>query len=264
MRSRRGAGPLLAAALVLLVVTLPATVAGPAVLPPATYIRFLSGLSIPTLAPGSSELFQFTVTNPLPATMTSVVLSFGVYAFNAYPGNATGPVPAGEAPTFSGTGAPPSPTVSIAIGTLAVGGSYGSPGSVGLAVAAPAGAPQGTYAVRTSLTFSSGGSPYVLESRGYFSAAAWANATSAPNAPSTLNASRLGVSGVIPESAGTGPVEPVPARARGRPRRRARARCGRGLLGRPPTSRAEVRGERGPPPSQADTALGNKRTSDGD
>jgi hypothetical protein len=264
VRSRRGAGPLLAAALVLLVVTLPATVAGPAVLPPATYIRFLSGLSIPTLAPGSSELFQFTVTNPLPATMTSVVLSFGVYAFNAYPGNATGPVPAGEAPTFSGTGAPPSPTVSIAIGTLAVGGSYGSPGSVGLAVAAPAGAPQGTYAVRTSLTFSSGGSPYVLESRGYFSAAAWANATSAPNAPSTLNASRLGVSGVIPESAVLVRSNPFPL-ALGVVLAGALVLAAVGgywAVRRRPGPRSGA--SAAPPPSQADTALGNKRTSDGD
>ncbi|MCI4370907.1 MAG: hypothetical protein L3J81_06235, partial [Thermoplasmata archaeon] len=253
-----------AAALVLLVVTLPATVAGPAVLPPATYIRFLSGLSIPTLAPGSSELFQFTVTNPLPATMTSVVLSFGVYAFNAYPGNATGPVPAGEAPTFSGTGAPPSPTVSIAIGTLAVGGSYGSPGSVGLAVAAPAGAPQGTYAVRTSLTFSSGGSPYVLESRGYFSAAAWANATSAPNAPSTLNASRLGVSGVIPESAVLVRSNPFPL-ALGVVLAGALVLAAVGgywAVRRRPGPRSGA--SAAPPPSQADTALGNKRTSDGD
>jgi hypothetical protein len=264
VRSRRGAGPLLAAALVLLVVTLPATVAGPAVLPPATYIRFLSGLSIPTLAPGSSELFQFTVTNPLPATRTSVVLSFGVYAFNAYPGNATGPVPAGEAPTFSGTGAPPSPTVSIAIGTLAVGGSYGSPGSVGLAVAAPAGAPQGTYAVRTSLTFSSGGSPYVLESRGYFSAAAWANATSAPNAPSTLNASRLGVSGVIPESAVLVRSNPFPL-ALGVVLAGALVLAAVGgywAVRRRPGPRSGA--SAAPPPSQADTALGNKRTSDGD
>jgi len=142
VRSRRPAALLVVAALLLIVAAAPPAVGAPPSLPPATYIRFLSNLTMPTLAPGASGPVEFSVTDPLPLPLASVVLTLGVYAFNAYPGNATGPVPAGEAPQFTGSGAATSDSVSIPIGALPSGAVYSSPGSVGLSVAAPPGAPQ--------------------------------------------------------------------------------------------------------------------------
>jgi hypothetical protein len=264
VRSRRPAAPLVVAALLLIVAAAPPAVGGPPSLPPATYIRFLSNLTMPTLAPGASGPVEFSVTDPLPLPLASVVLTLGVYAFNAYPGNASGPVPAGEAPQFTGSGPAASDFVSIPIGALRSGAVYASPGSVGLSVAAPAGAPQGTFAVRTSLTFTCNGSSYVLESRGFFSASAWANATSVPGTPSSLNASRLGVSGILPESAVLVRSNPFPvalAVVLGGAVVLA-ALGGYWAVRRRPGSRSGAKA--GPPPSQAETAFGKSRTSEGD
>jgi hypothetical protein len=264
VRSRRPAALLVVAALLLIVAAAPPAVGAPPSLPPATYIRFLSNLTMPTLAPGASGPVEFSVTDPLPLPLASVVLTLGVYAFNAYPGNATGPVPAGEAPQFTGSGAATSDSVSIPIGALPSGAVYSSPGSVGLSVAAPPGAPQGTFAVRTSLTFTYNGSSYVLESRGFFSASAWANATSVPGTPSSLNASRLGVSGILPESAVLVRSNPFPvalAVVLGGAVVLA-ALGGYWAVRRRPGSRSGAKA--GPPPSQAETAFGKSRTSDGD
>jgi hypothetical protein len=239
--------------------------AAPPVLPIALDGRFLTGLQMPTLAPGTSGGLEFLVGDPLGARMTDVVLSFSVYAFNAYPGNATGPVLAGSAPTFSGAGTSNGSTVMVPLGTLQPQAPpFACPGNVSMLVSAPSGAAQGTYAVRSSLTFLTNGTNYVLESRGYFSAAQWESATGAPGAESSLNLSRLGVSGVIPDSAVLVRSNPFPlalAIVLGGALVLA-AVGGYWAVRRRPGSTSGARA--GPPPNQAETALGKSRTSDGD
>jgi hypothetical protein len=232
--------------------------------PIATWGRFLTGIAMPTLAPGGSGVVAFSVQDPLGVAITGVVLTLGVYGFNAYPGNATGPVPT-NGPTFSGAGVAPSDSVTLSVGGLTPNGtSYSSPGTVSLVVDAPSGAPQGTYAVRTSLAFVAGGSSYLLESRGFFTAAEWASATAPPGAPSTLNVSRLGVSGVIPETGVLVRSNPFPVAL-------SVVLAGAVVLAavggywavrRGPRSRSGARA--GPPPNQAETAFGNRRSNDGD
>ena len=123
--------------------------------------RFLSNLSAPTLAPGASGTLSFTVSNPLAGALSDVVLTLQVYGFNAFPGNATGPLPSAGASLFSGVGSNGSAQV-LSIGTIGPGGSYSAPGNTSVAVSAGSSAPSGTYAIRTSLAFTIGGVGYRL------------------------------------------------------------------------------------------------------
>lgn len=172
----------------------------PPVLPVADGARAVSNITAPSLAPGSAGSISLDVLDPLPSPIASVVLTLEVYAFNAYPGNATGAVPpaavefaAANGATLNGTGS----ELQYRWNSLDPGASVG--------VEAPfdtqSGAPQGTYAVRTSLEFIAGNLTYRFESRGYFSAAVWDAATALPGGGSTLNLSQLAVSGVLPETA---------------------------------------------------------------
>ncbi len=171
-------------------------------LPASDFGAFLEGLAAPTLAPGTSGEVTFTLHDPLPVALSSIVVNVAVYAFNAYPGNATGPVP-GASVALAGAG--PS-GVNRTLAALAPGASA----SLGVGVAASSAAPQGTYAVRTAVAFTANGTGYRLESRGYFAASAWAAATSGPNGTTQLNVSRLGVSGVVPETAVLVRANPFP------------------------------------------------------
>ena len=198
---RRTRGYLLAPLVVVLLVGLVAPVAGASSYPPlpvALDRDFLGNLSAPSLAPGNSGSLRFTVSDPLPGPISAVRLTLEVYAFNAFPGNATSTVPLAGAPvlttaTSSGAGA------NVSIGSLDPGRTYA--GSVGVTTASST--PDGAFAVRTALAFTlaSNGTAYRLESRGWFSAATWAAATTGPNGSTTLNLSVLGVSGVTPETA---------------------------------------------------------------
>jgi hypothetical protein len=158
---------------------------------------FLSNLTGPDLAPGNTGSITFLVADPSSfAPMTSVTLTLEVYAFNAFPGNATSTVasagtPVLVTPTSSGTGA------NLSLTPLNP-GHYDS-GSVGVATASDT--PAGTFAVRTALSFVANGTSYRLESRGWFTASVWAAATQLPNGSATLNLSVLGVSGVTAETA---------------------------------------------------------------
>ena len=164
---------------------------------PLAYDRgFLGNLSAPSLTPGSSGSISFSVGNPTATAVSGAGLTLQVYAFNAFPGNATSTVTVAGAPVLT-FGSASGGSVSVAIGSLASGGVYRS--SIGVQTSASS--PSGTFAVRTSLSFQQNGTSYLLESRGWFTAGQWDNATELPNGSATLNLSRLGVSGVLPETA---------------------------------------------------------------
>lgn len=174
--------------------------AAPPVLPVGTSDGLLSGLAAPALAPGGSGSISFVLTDTLAGPITSISLTFELYAFAAYPGGTTSGLPAGGSPEFSGMGANGSAVV-VPIARLAASGSFGAPGNLSLPFSVPASAPSGTFAIRAELTFQQGAQSFRLASRGYFSSAVWANGTELANGTPTVNASRLGVSGVLPETA---------------------------------------------------------------
>jgi len=190
----------LAVALALVALTAvssPAEAAGYPPLPLAFDGTFLSNLSAPDLTPGSSGALTFQVADPASfAPMSAVTLTLDVYAFNAFPGNASSSVSSAGAPVLV------TPTTSGAFANLSLPsltpGTHVD-GSVDVATTASTSA--GTYAVRTSLSFLANGTVYRLESRGWFTARLWAAATELPNGSLTLNLTVLGVSGVTAETA---------------------------------------------------------------
>ncbi len=133
--------------------------------------------------------------DPLNLTLQAPALSLRIYAFNPTAGSGDGALPAGDTPSL---GNPPAGAleVNLTLPLLAPGAAANF--SVGVAV--PSGAPDGIYAVRIALQFAAAGQNYLLESRGFFSATQWAQATQSANGTPTLNATRLGVSGVIAET----------------------------------------------------------------
>jgi hypothetical protein len=185
---------------VLLSVPLPISAAATPYPPlPIEYGRQLVGnLSAPSLNPGSSGTISFSVANPLAGSIDAVTLTLGVYAFNGFPGNATSSVPVAGAPILS-TPSASGASVNVTVGNLAPGQvDHGS-----VEVETSSSTPAGTFAVRTAVSFASAsnGTVYRLESRGWFSAALWSAATELPNGSTTLNLTKLGVSGVTPETA---------------------------------------------------------------
>jgi len=130
-------------------------------------------------------------------------------------------------------------------------------------VATSATTPSGTYAVRTALRFVANGSEFVLESRGWFTANAWAAATAGVGGALSLNVSALGVSGVSPETSVlvsssnlTTAIWAVLAASL------VLIGLAAWLYFRPPKSRSGVRND--PVDIQAPSAFGKSRTSDGD
>jgi hypothetical protein len=185
-------------ALVVLAATVPSRASAAYPVAPLAFDRaFLSNLTAPSLGPGGSTSVGFRLADPASfGALTSVVLLLEIYALNGYPGDAVGPVPVANAPTLENATAS-GPSVNVSVPALAPGASVS--GSV--RVVTSASTPAGTYAVRTALSFVENSTAYRFESRGWFTAAAWANATEEANGTATLNASRLGVSGVVPETA---------------------------------------------------------------
>ncbi len=180
-------------ALPMVVGVLPTGQAAGVPVPPGGSI--LSGLSAPSVTAGGSTAITFRVANPASYTMSQIVLTLEVYAENGYPGGSPGGLPVAGAP-FLGSGAGAGYAINVSVGLLLP--SSAITGSV--PVTTSTSTPSGTYAVRTALAFTANGSRYVLESRGWFSASAWANATQTSNGTGTVNLTRLGVDGVVPET----------------------------------------------------------------
>ncbi len=204
MRSRRCRSPVPAVVALLLLLGLAVVVGAPAgraaTYPPAplAYGRdLLSNLSAPSVAPGGSSTLGFRIHDPSATYGASgLTLELEVYALNGYPGDAVGPVPVANAPVIV-SGSSSGLALNLSLPSLAPNGTY--VGSVQVVTSSDT--PAGTYAIRTAVAFLLNGTNYRFESRGWFSASAWANATSGANGTATLNLSRLGVSGVVPETA---------------------------------------------------------------
>jgi len=193
-----------AVAIVALLVAVAAVGSGPAAraasYPPAPLAldrQLLSNLSAPSVVPGGSTSVSFRLHDP-PAffPLSHLQLTLEVYALNGYPGDAVGPVPVANAPVLENSTSSGG-EVNLSYASLALGSTIN--GSVRVVTSSTT--PAGTYAVRTALGFTANGSVYRFESRGWFSASAWANATAGGNGSATVNASRLGVSGIVPETA---------------------------------------------------------------
>jgi hypothetical protein len=237
----------------------PATAADP-VLPDSEWSAILSHLTGPTLTPGGSGAITFRLGNPLPIEIIPTRVSLQVYAYNPTQGGAVQTPPIGSSPTLpgGGLGANVTPPVLPPIIPSNTTWNWSVPVSV------PATAPTGDYAVRFAVTFSANNTSYLLESRGFFSASAWSGATEYPNGTPTINASVLGVSGVVPEtsvlvSPSSTPVVLYAVLGVG---------LGLAAVGGYWWARSEKKsnsGARRPsPPQSAPTAFGRSRSSDGD
>jgi len=166
-------------------------------LPLSSDSTFLSNLTGADMAPGGQSALAFQVEDPSWFVyMHSVVLTLDVYAFNAFPGNATSSIASAGVPVLFGLNSSGT-SINVSLYTMFPG--ERSEGSVG--VTTSSNTPSGTYAVRTALSFTANGTPYRLESRGWFTASLWNAATELANGSVTLNLTMLGVSGVIAETA---------------------------------------------------------------
>jgi len=166
--------------------------------PPLGFDReVLSNLSAPSIGPGGSATLSFRLSDPASFFPLAVVsLDFDVYAFNGYPGNSVVQGPLVDAPVLD-NGSVSGPRVDVSLSSLAPGTSYSGAVTVLTSVSTPA----GTYAIRTELSFRANNSDYLFKSRGWFNDSTWENATTGPGGSATLNLTRLGVSGVVPETA---------------------------------------------------------------
>ena len=253
-----GRVPWVVIVLLLIASVVPSSAAAPPPLPIADGTVVAHGLAAPSIAPGGDGAISLVVGDPLGVPAVATEVSLEVYAFNAYPGNATGPVPAGGPITFTGGGGN-GDTFSELLGNIASGSSV--PVSVGVAVAGSA--PEGLYAIRLAVNFTANGTTYSFESRGFFSDSLWANATELPDRNSTLNLSRLGVSGVVPETGLLVRSDPVGLAVELLLGTSVALAVAGGYYAwrRAPKSRS---GASGPAERSADSAFGNNRRSDGD
>jgi len=173
----------------------PARAGIPPPLPLALDRGFVSDVTGVELAPGSAGEISLRVANPLPAPMSATLLTVAVYAFNAFPGNATSEVGLSSPPILTNASAS-GPEVNETVGDL----NSGQTVSLSIPVQTAASTPAGTFAVRTELRFVENATSYLLESRGWFTAATWAAATAGPNGSADVNLTELGVSGILPET----------------------------------------------------------------
>lgn len=244
----------------------------PLAVPPALPVNFggaFLAFDAPALGPGSSGTLTVSVTDPSTVAGWNLSISGGelelqIYRY-AYQGTAQN-LSSGDAwaATFGGSGS----FENLTLPPLGVGAST----SFSVPVSVPSSASSGTYFVRDSVSLSAGGQAFVLRSRGYFSDALWNSATLQNCGPNdnctpTLNLTMLGVSGVSPETGISVVNTWVPwvlggvlaasialAGAAGYVAFRPRRATGASRSG---TSSSRRR-------SQADKALGKRRSKDGD
>ena len=226
------------------------------VLPDSEWSPILGELVAPALTPGSSGSITFRVSNPLLTELVSMNVSLAVYAFNPTEGTGAQALPAGGTPTL-GRGVL---TYTVAPPVLPATTSW----NWTVPVTVPSAAPTGDYAVRFAVSFLSANSSYLLESRGYFSSSAWAAATHYSNGTPTINASELGVSGIVPETSilvSSASASYVLYIILG-------VGLGLAALGAYWWTRSEAKSKSGTrrssPPQSAPTAFGRSRRSDGD
>ncbi|HYA10684.1 MAG TPA: hypothetical protein VEH10_03305 [Thermoplasmata archaeon] len=195
-----GRAVVVAAVLAVLGLTMAAPSGRAAVYPPAPLPfdrELLSNLTAPSVGPGASSTLSFRLFDPAGFfPLSHVVVGFEVYALNGYPGDAVGPVPVSNAPVLENLTAS-GPSVNVTLASLSPNAVHDGSVTVVTSEATPA----GTYAVRTELSFVANSTDYLFESRGWFSESAWQNATQGANGSATINLSRLGVSGIVPETA---------------------------------------------------------------
>ncbi len=236
-------------------------------LPVATGPKFLTGLTVDPTEPGASVPLTFSLSNPLDHPVTGGELTFGLYAFNPSPGTGSEAVPDGaaelSAPAVAGGAAQQGINISLAVPTLAAGATNWS---VPVTFLASASAPQGTYAIRDRLTFTSDGGAFELASIGNFPRDVWENATVLPNGTPTVNLTRLGVSGILPETAvlvrSTTSLDLALYLVLGAAGALLLAGAYVGLRRRRPGSTSGR--SSAPEESQAPSAFGKRRTKDGD
>lgn len=234
----------------------------------------LLAFSSNTLQPGGTGTLTVTLSDPASAELNASIedasLELQVYRF-AYEGQSQN-LTQGDAwaTSLSVNGGPASFSVNTTLPTVPLGEST----TLAVTVNVPSSATAGSYFVRDRLNFTSGGVAYITASRGFFSDSLWSQATLSCTASGActpiFNATLLGVSGVSPETSISvsspwtavilGGVLAAAAglaiaagyvafRRRGRPVRDGGSRSG----ARPSPRR-----------KKAATALGNKRTNDGD
>lgn len=169
-------------------------------LPVALGSRFVGNLSAPGLYAGASGTIALTLSNPLTVPMTGVVLSLNLYAFNAFPGNATSSLSGSTPPVLTPPSGASGLWANFTFPTLP----SGSRDALSVSVATASATSAGDYSVRTSLLFEvPNATVYRLASRGWFTQALWEEATEEPNGSAVLDAHSLAVlniSGVLPET----------------------------------------------------------------
>ncbi len=157
--------------------------------------HLLGNLSGPTLNAGSSGSLGLTVQDLLPWPMSVIALTLDIYAMGSNAGPAT-PIGSSMTPLLTGTNGVSGSNITFPVPPLAPGGVA----TVTVPVSTSASIGAASFLVRTALEFTANSTRYLLESRGWFSSTVWQNATELVNGSATLNLAALGVSGVTPES----------------------------------------------------------------
>lgn len=157
--------------------------------------HLLGNLSGPTLNAGSSGSLGLTVQDLLQWPMSGIALTLDIYAVGSNAGPAT-PIGNSIAPLLTGTNGVSGSNITFPVLSLAP----GQVATITVPVTTAASIGPASFLIRTALGFTANGTQYRLESRGWFDSTVWQNATELANGSATLNLAALGVSGVTPES----------------------------------------------------------------
>lgn len=160
--------------------------------------------STPVIVPGTSDTFNFTLVNRYPFPMLGVELSIDVYKYATL--ELAKEIDQVDRPPEIREGSGTS--YRLPLGTpLAPGQRY----PVLFRLTTDRETPQGTYFVRTMMTFSVNATPVVMKSRGHFTDDVWERATNSPGNGTVagINLTVLQVDGILVDSSFT-VREPIP------------------------------------------------------